>query len=291
MAREKAIHRASVGTAGRKYPRRPPPPASKAVVAAQQRDGNRDVDNPPGSRRRNTGSAEGGSRRKRNAGLVAGSRGKRDAGLVAGSRRKRDPEGMQRKILEAATEEFAVYGYGGARVERISGRARTVDRMLYYYFGSKEKLFRTVLEHLYEDLGAAEQQLDLAHLSPVEGMRQLIAFTWNYYYAHPQFISLLNTENQHRGQHVSKSALVTQLSSPLLSILSELLARGAREGVFKPDLDAVEIYITIAALGYFYLSNRYTLSRFLDRDLMAQEHREAWLQHITDTVLMAVETK
>jgi AcrR family transcriptional regulator len=215
----------------------------------------------------------------------AGSRRKRDAESSAGSRRKRDPVGMQRKILEAATEEFADHGYGGARVERISRRARTVDRMLYYYFGSKEKLFRTVLEGAYEKLGQAEEQLHLADTPPLEGMRQLIAFTWDYYYLHPEFIRLLNTENQHRGQHLKKSSRVSQLSFPLLSTLRDLLERGAQEGIFRANIDPVQIYVTIAALGYFYLSNRYTLSRFLDRDLMADAHRRAWLDHISDVVL------
>ena len=201
------------------------------------------------------------------------------------TRRKRDPEGMQRKILDAATAEFADHGYGGARVERISRRARTVDRMLYYYFGSKEALFRAVLEAAYERLGRAEQQLSLASIPPREGMRQLIAFTWDYYCAHPEFIRLLNSENQQRGQHVRKSSRVSQLSSPLLTILRDLLARGAKEGVFRDNVDPIQIYVTIAALGYFYLSNRYTLSRFLDRDLMADEHRRAWLDHITSVVL------
>ena len=192
---------------------------------------------------------------------------------------------MQRKILDAATEEFANHGYGGARMERISRRARTVDRMLYYYFGSKEKLFRAVLEGAYEQFGRAEEQLSLADTPPVEGMRELIAFTWDYYCLHPEFIRLLNSENQHRGQHLKKSSRVSQLSFPLLSTLRDLLDRGAKEGIFRSDVDPVQIYITIAALGYFYLSNRYTLSRFLDRDLMADEHRRTWLDHISDVVL------
>jgi len=206
-------------------------------------------------------------------------------------RRKRDPEGMQRKILDAATAEFADHGYGGARVERISRRARTVDRMLYYYFGSKEALFRVVLEAAYERLGRAEQQLSLASIPPREAMRQLIAFTWDYYCAHPEFIRLLNSENQQRGQHVRKSSRVSQLSSPLLTILRDLLERGAERGEFRRGVDSVEIYITIAALGYFYLSNRYTLSRFLDRDLMAEDQRQAWLTHITEVVMGHVSAK
>jgi len=198
---------------------------------------------------------------------------------------------MQRKILEAATEEFANHGYGGARVERISRRARTVDRMLYYYFGSKEKLFRAVLEGAYERLGRAEEQLSLATTPPLEAMRELIAFTWDYYCAHPEFIRLLNSENQHRGQHLKNSSRVSQLSFPLLSALRDLLDRGSREGRFRSDVDPVQIYITIAALGYFYLSNRYTLSRFLDRDLMAEENRNAWLAHITEVVMNHITTE
>lgn len=213
------------------------------------------------------------------------------AGDRARVRRKRDPEGMQRKLLEAATDEFANHGYGGARVERISRRARTVDRMLYYYFGSKEKLFRVVLEGAYERLGRAEEQLSLASTPPVEAMRELIAFTWNYYCAHPEFIQLLNSENQHRGQHLKNSARMSQLSFPMLSALRELLERGASEGQFRGDVDPVQIYITIAALGYFYLSNRYTLSRFLGRDLMAEDNRDAWLTHITQVVMDHVTTK
>jgi hypothetical protein len=71
----------------------------------------------------------------------------------------------------------------------------------------------------------------------------------------------------------------------LLSILSDLLERGARSGVFRNDIDPVQIYVTIAALGYFYLSNRYTLSRFLSRDLMEEKQRAEWLQHMTRVVM------
>jgi AcrR family transcriptional regulator len=198
---------------------------------------------------------------------------------------RRDPAGMQRRILEAATEEFATRGFGGARVERISSRARTVDRMLYYYFGSKEGLFRAVLENSYEKLGQAEQQLDLSGVDAVEGMRQLVAFTWNYYLAHPEFIRLLNSENLYQGMHLKKSRRVKSLSFPLLSVLTDLLERGATQRTFRRGIDPIRIYITIAALAYFYLSNRYTLSRFLGVDLMAPAQRKRWLEHITGMVL------
>jgi AcrR family transcriptional regulator len=200
----------------------------------------------------------------------------------------RDPQAMRRRILDAATAEFATAGYGGARVERISRSAGTVDRMLYYYFGSKEGLFRTVLEHAYEQLGAAEQRLQLADAEPVRGMRELVAFTWRYYLEHPEFIRLLNSENLHRGEHVRKSRRVQSLSFPLLTILTDLLARGKAQGKFRRGADPVQLYITVAALAYFYLSNRYTLSRFLGFDLMARAQRERWLRHITGVVLGSI---
>ena len=119
----------------------------------------------------------------------------------------------------------------------------------------------------------------------LEGMWQLIRFTWEYYYTHPEFIRLLNSENQYRGQHLKKSARVSQLSFPLLSILSDLLERGTQAGVFRKGIDPVQVYVTIAALGYFYLSNRYTLSRFLSRDLMEEKQRTEWLRHMTQVVM------
>lgn len=198
---------------------------------------------------------------------------------------RRDPEGMRRRILDAATREFATHGFGGARVERISRRARTVDRMLYYYFGNKDGLFRAVLEENYVKLGHAEQQLDLRGVDAVEGMRQLIAFTWNYYLAHPEFIRLLNSENLYRGTHLKRSRRLKSLSSPLLAVLDELLKRGNAERRFRREADPVRVYVTIASLAYFYLSNRYTLSRFLGVDLMDPRQRDAWLEHITGLVL------
>jgi AcrR family transcriptional regulator len=200
-------------------------------------------------------------------------------------RGRRDPDGTRTRILEAARHEFAANGYAGARIDRISRRAKTFDRMLYYHFGNKEALFRLVLERAYEDLWAAEETLALAGAEPVEGLRQLIAFTWNYYYEHPEFIRLLNSENLQRGRNLRKSARVGKLSSPFIRILADLLRRGAGAGVFRGGVDPVKLYITIASLGYFYLSNRYTLSRFLDLDLVAPARRAAWLEHITGVVL------
>jgi AcrR family transcriptional regulator len=204
---------------------------------------------------------------------------------------RRDAEATRERIFAAATREFASHGFGGARVDRISRRARTFDRMLYYHFGNKEQLFRVVLEGAYENLWAAEERLDLARADPVEAIRELVAFTWQYYVDHPEFVRLLNSENLQQGKNVRRSSRVGKLSSPFIRIIEDLLARGAKAGVFRQGVDPVKLYLTIAALGYFYVSNRYTLTHFLGVDLMGEKERKAWLQHITGVVLGSIEAK
>jgi AcrR family transcriptional regulator len=191
-------------------------------------------------------------------------------------------------ILRAAITVFAESGFGGARVERISKLARSTDRMIYYYFSSKEKLFVAVLETIYEELGDAEAGLDLAGLNAQAALRAIVRFTWSHYRAHPELLALLNNENLHRGRHVARSKHVRELSFPLLSILSEVLARGVKERVFRPDIRVHDLYIAMCSLGYFYLSNRFTLSAFLGRNLMRPESLANWEQVMQDAVLRFV---
>ena len=200
----------------------------------------------------------------------------------------RDPARTRSKILDAATVEFARYGLGGARVDRIAARAGANKRMLYYYFGSKEALFLAVLEESYAHIRNAERELDLEHRDPREALKRLVEFTWRYYLEHPEFMTFLNSENLHKGRHVQRSKRVRQLHSPLVETLRAILRRGEREGFFRPGVDPVQLYISSAGEGYFYLSNRYTLSRIFDRDLMAPRALAGRARHITQTILNSV---
>ncbi|HET9337531.1 MAG TPA: TetR/AcrR family transcriptional regulator [Casimicrobiaceae bacterium] len=200
----------------------------------------------------------------------------------------RDPEASRARILAAATAEFARHGLSGGRVDRIAERARANKRMLYYYYGGKESLFLAVLEAAYARIRGEEQKLDLSKRPPAEGMRELVTFTWRHFLAHPEFISLLNTENLHRAKHLKRSSRIQSLHSPLVAMISDLLERGARAGVFRPGVDPVQLYVSIAALGYFYLSNAWTLSTIFGRDLTAPKAKEARIEHIVDLVLGAL---
>ncbi|HEX4233098.1 MAG TPA: TetR/AcrR family transcriptional regulator [Caldimonas sp.] len=200
----------------------------------------------------------------------------------------RDPVQTQRRILRAARNEFMRHGYSGARIERISRAARSSDRMIYYYFASKETLYLQVLEGVYSDLGDAESALALDPSRPKQALEQLVDFTWHYYLEHPEFVALLSNENLMRGKHITKSVKVKVLSRPVIGILGTILAEGARQGVFRRGLDVKKVYLTLAALGYFYLSNRFTLSSFLGTDLMQVAERDAWLAEIRRVMTAAV---
>jgi len=198
---------------------------------------------------------------------------------------RRNPVRNQERILQAATEEFARYGLGGARVDRIAARAGANKRMLYYYYGNKEDLFLKVLEARYAHIRRAELGLHLLDLDPVQGMRRMVGFTWNYYLRHPEFLTLLNSENLHRGRHLKRSRDIAAMHSPLIALLRDLLIRGERAGKFRKGVDPVQLYISIAGLGYFYLSNRHTLSTIFERDLLAPKSKAERLKHMTELVL------
>jgi AcrR family transcriptional regulator len=201
------------------------------------------------------------------------------------SRPLRDSERTRAAILAAATHEFARHGLGGARVDRIAARARTNKRMLYYYFGSKDALFLTVLENTYAGIRNAEKSLSMLDVPPAEGIRRLIHFTWDYYVAHPEFLTLLNSENLHRAAHLRRSRDVRAMNSPLIETLRVVLARGRAAQAFRGGVDPLQLYVSIAALSYFYLGNNHTLSAVFGRDLATPESRAERLAHMTDVIL------
>jgi AcrR family transcriptional regulator len=200
----------------------------------------------------------------------------------------RDPERTRRRILDAATEEFARFGLGGARVDRIAARAGANKRMLYYYFGDKDRLFLAALEDRYAHIRSAERALELEHLEPLAALKRLVEFTWTYFLEHPEFLTLLNSENLHQGRHVARSRRVRDMHSPLVETLRRVLARGERGGVFRKGVDPVQLYISIAGEGYFYLSNRYTLSQIFGRDLMGRRALASRARHNADMILNAL---
>ncbi len=202
--------------------------------------------------------------------------------------RSRDARVTKNLILASAKSEFARLGLGGARVDMIADKACVNKRMIYHYFGSKEKLFQTVLEEAYLDIRNAEQDLALDHLPPREALETLVRFTWDYYLENPEFIRLVNSENLHRARHLQQSDRIRAASRRFVEMVRNLLDRGVADGVFREGIDPVQLNITIAAIGYYYLTNRYTGAILFERDFMNTVALDQRLRFNIDTILRLV---
>lgn len=202
--------------------------------------------------------------------------------------RAQQAEQTRTRILNAAIKVFTQNGYSGGRIEQISSEADSNDRMIYYYFGSKEKLFVRVLEHTYEQFNRAESLLQLDLSSPVQSLRDLVAFVWSYYVEHPEFVAILSIENLHKGKHAKQSSELRRLSGEAVDVLRPIIEAGQQQGLFRAELDIKHVYLMIASLCYFYNSNQHTLSAFLGHDLAQPSEQADWAHFISDLVVRGV---
>ena len=189
------------------------------------------------------------------------------------------------RLLRAAHLEFAAEGLRGARVDVIARRAKINKQLIYYHFGDKDSLYLAVLEHAYSEIRQKEHDLNLSGDEPVEAMRKLIGFTFDYVAEHREFVRLLINENLLEARFVRRSKLIKQTSSPILDLLQDTLERGAATLVFRSDVDPVQLYISMAALCFFYIGNIHTLSALFERDFNRSDLLQERRRHVSDFVL------
>jgi len=201
---------------------------------------------------------------------------------------KANGEKVRDAVLTAAIGEFFEHGFGGARVDAIAERSRTNKRYLYVYVGNKEAIWLAALERVYETMRAGERELRLENLAPDEGMRQLIRFNFRFHAEHPEFISFSSLDHRQKARNLRRSTKAQKMYSPLLAWIEGLLRRGEETGLFRSGVDPVQLYISIAALSFFYLSNSATLSVIFGRDLLDQKAKDERLAHMVGLVLAAL---
>lgn len=199
--------------------------------------------------------------------------------------RSKRAEATRARLLEAAVAEFAANGMAGARVDEIAARAGTNKRMIYVHFGSKDELWLRVLEHVYAAKREEEEALDVGALPPTEAMARLVRFNLRYAARHPEFVVLLNQENMNQARYVGQSERIRSLYSPLLDVVQDVLARGVATGVFRRDADPLQTYVTLVALGHFYVSNLYTLSAVFKTRLSSEVALGAREAHCVEVLL------
>ena len=194
--------------------------------------------------------------------------------MAAAPERQRDAERTRNEILEVATREFAANGYAGARVDDMAERMRTTKRMIYYYFGGKEQLYIAVLERAYSAVRQAERQVDVGGLEPAAAVRRVAELTFDHHESHPEFIRLVSIENIHHAEHMARSQAIAELGTPAIDLLESILERGRAEGVFRRDVDAIDVHMMISAFCVFRVANRHTFGTLFERDLADPKRRE-----------------
>ncbi|MDW8847435.1 TetR/AcrR family transcriptional regulator [Erwinia sp. MMLR14_017] len=197
---------------------------------------------------------------------------------------KNDSADKQQRILEAARAEFAEKGFDGARVDSIARRAQANKQLIYYYFTNKDVLFTRVLEDAYRHIREQEAALSLDEFPANQGILKLVEFTWNYYLKNPEFIRLLNSENQLKARHLKDSPITVTINQSWIGITKSLLERGVAEGNIRPGIDVMQLNINISALGFFYLINQATLSILYQKDLSEKAALEERLRVMKECI-------
>ena len=196
--------------------------------------------------------------------------------------RRRDADRTRAEILDIAAHEFAERGYDGARVDEIAARTRTTKRMIYYYFGGKKQLYLAVLERAYTQIRTAEQAVSVDHLDPVAAIRRLAEVTFDHHEAHPDFVRLVSIENVHHAEHIAQLASLVDLNTTAIDLIDGILARGRAQGLFRADVDALDVHMTISAFCFFRVANRHTFGAIFGRDLVAPELRDRYRKMLGD---------
>ncbi len=196
----------------------------------------------------------------------------------------RNSEATRQRILAAATQEFAKKGFDGARIDDIARAAQANKQMIYHYFGNKDDLFTTVLENAYSTLRQHEAEVDLNLLPANEAILALLESTWQHYLENPELIRLLAAENQMEARHLKANNSFQEINDAHVNRMKHLLERGQREGNVRAGIDPMQINISIAALGFFYLSNRFTLATVYDCNLLSRKALKERLNVIKETI-------
>ena len=200
-------------------------------------------------------------------------------------RKPKAPEANRARMVEAAIDEFAARGFKGASMDAIAARTQTTRALINYYFGSKERLYLAVLERVYAEIREAENELELEHLTPVDAIRHIVEFTYDYYVEHEYFVRLVVAENQAKGRHMKRSPALRTLNRPIVDMLGTVIARGQADGAFRRDVDPIDVHMAIAALGMFNVTNQYTFGTLFQREMGAKGDVPRRRRLVADVIL------
>jgi AcrR family transcriptional regulator len=202
---------------------------------------------------------------------------------------KPEEDGTRARILNVALQEFSRLGLSGARIDAIALESGLNKGMIYYHFGSKEELYVAALEESYRRFRQIEEGLQIDEsLPPAPALAMLVGASFDFHAAHPEYIRMVMSENINQGEYIRKIPELRAINRSAITLLERLCQRGIAEGVFRADLDPVDLHMSISALSFYNVSNRHTFSFIFDRDLGAPEVHAARRESVVDTILRYV---
>ncbi len=202
---------------------------------------------------------------------------------------RRDPARAQADILQAATAEFVQNGFAGARIDEIAARTHTTKRMIYYYFESKEALFTSVMDSTFTGFWRSESRLDLTGLDPVEAMRHFAEDRFDVYFESSDFVRLLAMEDRRAASHFASRAAQRVRDSLSVDIVSEILARGVSQGLFRADIDAIDVRMLVVSYASFRSVFRCSVETVYGRDML-KEDTKVFYRRLAGDLLVATLT-
>jgi AcrR family transcriptional regulator len=200
----------------------------------------------------------------------------------------KSPDATRAGILAAAAKEFATHGFSGARVDVITAQTNTSKRMIYYYFGSKEELYRRVLQESYRALRLREGDLQLQNLEPLEALAKIVEFNFNHHLENEHFIRMVMNENVLMGRNIRQIPFIREENASVIELLGEICAKGAANGSMRPRIDPVDLHMSISALCVFNVANRHTFSYLFDRDMTGAAATAARRRSVVDLIIGGV---
>jgi AcrR family transcriptional regulator len=207
------------------------------------------------------------------------------SGVAARASRKAEAaEKTRQAILEVALAEFADKGLAGARVDEIARQTATSKHMIYYHFGSKEGLYRAVLDRTYASFRLAEEQVDYDGLEPIDALESLVGLSFDFHLNNPAFVRIIVAENVNNGAHIQHVQNI-EARRAVLEIMQGIVSRGAAAGLFRAGIDVLQLHMTISALSFNFVSNRHTFGHVFGIDYAAPETVAARRAHVIDAAI------
>jgi TetR/AcrR family transcriptional regulator len=207
---------------------------------------------------------------------------------VTRQRPKRTAALSKEKIIKAAITEFALKGLAGARVDEVARRSGVNKTLLYQYVGNKDDLFTAALEAAYQSIRERQKEFIARQMDPETGVRQLVHLLMSIWVEHQDYGKLLASENFHGGKHVKRSKLIGEMYGQLVDALTDLLKRGAAQGVFRANIDPVDLYISISSLSAYYVAHQHTLNAIFHIDVLQPRRLQQREDHIAEMILRFV---